>query len=169
MKAFIAFAILFQMILSGCSPDLGFQAGQSKSVTLTDPEISPKKPVIIQPAPTRDVPKPAKNHLGFLRVSNAVLTRQEDKSILLKAQLSIKDKTNKTLWSREVELDGKLNPDFKANLYPLKGDQPGELKVRARLTCIDYESCEESIVDIFVQDSEKKPCCAGLCHNGTCS
>lgn len=155
MRTLVLLLIIFQLILSGCSPEGGFHASTSTKVTVTDPNITPNNSIEINPRPTPKVPNPSTHHLGYLSISNAKLDRNEDGTLVFKATLSLKDKSHNTTWTREVELDGSLDIDYKAKLYPVKGDTPGDFLVRARVTCMYKVTCGDAIIDVFVNDKQK--------------
>lgn len=152
----IVFLLIFQLILSGCSPDGSFQASKSTEIIVTDPYITPDRTVVINPRPSKSVPKPSPHVLGALQISKASLQRAKDRSLLFTATATIKDSQHRVLWTRPIELEGYLDVDNNAKLYPVQGDAAGDYAVRARLLCMDSTTCDEAIIDIFVNDLNKK-------------
>lgn len=148
----ILFCAVF-VFLTACSQDGGFHA--SRSMAPTDPTITPERPLTIQPRGENARP----HVLGYLEVKDGKLELQKDRGMLtFKALLELKRSSTQRVWAKQIELQGQIDVNGQARLFPVGGDDPNDLPARARVTCLsDYSpsDCDQAIIDVFVREGDR--------------
>lgn len=145
--------LVIQLALMGCAQNCEDRV--SHSVVPTDATVTPENPIVIQPRGEKATP----HTLGHIQATEGRLEKRgQEAELNFEAQLNLLDNRSQVKSSKKISLRGKMDVDGHAVLYPANGDTPGELPVRARVTCLsnpDPMACDQAIIDIFVKEGEK--------------
>lgn len=145
--------LVIQLALVGCAQNSEDRV--SHSVVPTDATVTPENPIVIQPRGEKATP----HTLGHIQATEGRLEKRgQEAELNFEAQLNLLDSRSQVKSSKKINLRGKIDVDGHAVLYPVNGDTPGELPVRARVTCLsnpDPMACDQAIIDIFVKEGEK--------------